>query len=41
LADSLGVGWHAVRNRVDAIRRHFEEHGLPEPFISDRRTAEI
>lgn len=28
LAKSLGLSWHAVRDRIRAIRRHFEKLGL-------------
>lgn len=39
LAATLGISWHTARAHVEAIRRHFEQLGLPESFIADKETA--
>ncbi|NLZ02058.1 MAG: hypothetical protein GXY25_16160, partial [Pirellulaceae bacterium] len=37
IAGSLGISWHTVRDRVEAIRRHFEQLGLEQPSFDSKK----
>ena len=39
LAKSLGLSWHAIRARVEAIRQHFEQLGLEESSLCGKEAT--
>lgn len=41
IAGSLGISWHTVRDRVEAIRRHFEQLGLEESCLSGKEAVSV
>ena len=40
LAKTLGIGWHAARTHIEAIRRHFEQVGLSQSLLSTKEVTQ-